>query len=108
MDLLIKLLKRDNMNSKPLFDRVVIQVDPVEEKTSAGFYIPASSTEKANTGTVVAVGPGRANKDGAIIPMIVQVNDRVMFPVSAGIKVKIDGEDLLVVKEDELIAILGE
>lgn len=96
------------MNSKPLFDRVVIQVDPSEEKTSAGFFIPASSTEKANTGTVVATGPGKPNKDGTIIPMTVQANDRVMFPVNAGIKVKIEGQELLVITEDEVIAILGD
>lgn len=96
------------MNSKPLFDRVVIQVDPVEEKTSAGFFIPAASTEKANTGTVVAVGPGKANKDGTVIPITVQVNDRVMFPVTGGIKVKIEGQELLVINESEIIAVLGD
>lgn len=96
------------MNSKPLFDRVVIQVDPSEEKTSAGFFIPASSTEKANTGTVVATGPGKITKDGTIIPMTVQTNDRVMFPVNAGIKVKIEGQELLVINETDIIAILGD
>ena len=96
------------MNSKPLFDRVVIQVDAAEEKTSAGFFIPAAATEKANTGLVVAVGPGRANKDGGIVPMTVQVNDRVMFPVNAGIKVKIEGQELLVINEPEIIAVMGE
>ena len=108
MDLLIKLLKRDNMNSKPLFDRVVIQVDPTEEKTSAGFFIPVGSAEKANTGLVVATGPGKLNKSGETIPMTVQVNDRVMFPVNAGIKVKIEGQELLVLTEDDIIATLGD
>ena len=89
-----------------MFDRVVILQDDPEEKTSSGFYIPTASTEQANTGRVLATGPGKVSKDGVLIPMTVKVDNKVMFPLGAGIKVKVDGQDLLVLKEEELIAIV--
>jgi chaperonin GroES len=107
MALQIKLFQREiNMDFKPMFDRVVIEQDDPEEKTSSGFFIPAASTEQANTGTVLAVGPGKVTKEGNTVGMTVQVKDRVMFPLGAGIKVKINGTDALVMKEDDLIAII--
>ena len=90
-----------------MFDRVVLEQDDPEEKTSSGFFIPAASTEQANTGTVLAVGPGKVSKDGNTVAMTVQVNDRVMFPLGAGIKVKINGREALVLREEDLIAVLG-
>lgn len=94
------------MNYKPMFDRVVILQDEAETVTSAGFIIPDSSAEKANTGRVLATGPGRVTKDGITIPMTVQVDSKVMFPVGAGIKVRVNGTEALVLKEDEIIAIV--
>lgn len=94
------------MNFKPMFDRVLVkQADP-ETKTASGFIIPDASVEKANTGTVLAVGPGKNTKDGVLIPVTVEVDNRVMFAPGAGIKVKVDGEDMLVLKEDDIIAVV--
>ena len=95
------------MNSKPLFDRVVIKRDSAESTTKSGFIIPTANAEPANTGQVVATGPGRVTKEGVTIPMTVKVDDKVMFPMQTGISVKVDGQDLLVLKEEEIIAILG-
>jgi chaperonin GroES len=90
----------------PMFDRVVLLQDDKEEKTSTGIFIPTASAEQANTGKVTATGPGKVSKEGVTIPMTVKVGDRVMFPLGAGLKVKVDGQDLLVLKEEELIAIV--
>ncbi len=90
----------------PMFDRVVVLQDDKEEKTSAGLFIPTASAEQANTGRVTATGPGKLSKQGVVIPMTVKVGDRVMFPAGAGLKVKIDSQDLLVFKEEELIAVV--
>jgi chaperonin GroES len=94
------------MNFKPMADRVLIRrLDP-ETKTASGIFIPDSSVEKANRGTVVAVGPGRNTKDGRVIPVAdVNVGDVIMFEGN-GINVKVDGEQLVVLKEEEIIAIV--
>jgi chaperonin GroES len=107
MALQIKLFQREiNMDFKPMFDRVVIEQDEPEEKTSSGFFIPAASTEQANTGKVLAVGSGKVTKEGNTVGMTVRVNDRVMFPLGAGIKVRVDGVEALVMREEDLIAII--
>jgi chaperonin GroES len=94
------------MDFKPMADRVLVQQDDTETKTASGFFIPDSSVEKANKGTVLAIGPGKTTKDGVVIPMPVEINDKVMFAPGAGIKVKVNGEEMLVLKEEELIAIV--
>jgi chaperonin GroES len=94
------------MNYIPMFDRVVIKRDAPEETTKSGFILASASTEQVNTGKIVAAGPGKVNKDGVTIPMTVKVDDKVMFPFGAGITVKVSGQELLVLKEEELIAIL--
>ena len=94
------------MNFKPMFDRVLIKEFDAETKTSSGFIIPDSSVEKANKGTVIAAGPGKLTKDGITVPMTINVGEIVMFMPGAGIKVKVDGEELLVFKEEDIIAIV--
>lgn len=94
------------MNFKPMFDRVLVKQDPSETTTSSGFIIPDSTAEKANTGTVLAVGPGKFTKNNTLLPMTVKVNDKIMFSPGSGIKVKVDGLDLLVLVEDEIIAVV--
>jgi chaperonin GroES len=91
---------------KPMADRVLIRrVDP-ETRTSAGFIIPDTSVVKANRGTVVAVGPGKLLKDGKVVPIAdVKVGDVIMFE-GIGINVKINGEQLVVLQEEEIIAIV--
>ena len=94
------------MNFKPMADRVLVQQSEAETKTASGFIIPDAVVEKANTGTVLAVGPGKTTKDGQVIAMPVEINNQVMFAPGAGIKVKVDGKEMLVLKEEELIAIV--
>ena len=94
------------MNFKPMGDRVLVEAAPVETKTKSGFFIPDTLAEKTNTGTVLAVGPGKTTKDGVVIPVSVNVDDRVMYIPGSGIPVKVDGENFLVLKEEELIAVV--
>ena len=94
------------MNFKPMSDRVLVKRADAENKTASGFIIPDASVEKANRGTVVAMGPGRSLKDGRVVPIAdVGIGDVVMFEGN-GISVKVDGEQLVVLKEEEIIAIV--
>lgn len=94
------------MNFKPMADRVLVRQSESETKTTSGFFIPDSSVEKANTGTILAVGPGKTTKDGVVVPIPVEVNNKVMFAPGAGIPVRVEGEDYIVLKEEELIAVV--
>ncbi len=90
-------------------DRVIVRPVEGEKKTASGFIIPDSSVEKPSQGDVIYTGPGRiASATGALIPMTVSVGDRVMFPAGVGTKVKVDGEELIVLVEDDVIAIVKE
>jgi chaperonin GroES len=94
------------MDFKPMFDRVLVKQSDAETVTASGFIIPDSLVEKANTGIVISVGPGKAVKDGSIVPLTVQANDKIMFMPGSAIKVKVDGSEMLVLKEDDIIAIV--
>ena len=96
------------MTFRPTADRVLIKRADLETKTSSGLFIPDLQGEKANQGTVVERGPGRTTKDGVIIPIAVDIGDLVMFSSGAGTPVKVEGHDYLVVKEDEIIAVVGK
>lgn len=93
------------MNIKPLGDRVVLKVVEVEEKTASGIYVPDTAKEKPQQGIVEAVGPGR-HEDGKLVPMTVKAGDRVLYSKYAGTEVKHNGEELLILKESDLLAIL--
>jgi chaperonin GroES len=94
------------MTFRPTQDRVLIRRAELETKTSSGLYIPDTQGEKANQGTVMAMGPGRTTKDGAIIPIALNIGDLVMFGGGAGTPVKVEGQDYLVIREDEIIAVV--
>ena len=99
------------MNLKPLSDRVVVRRVDSETVTKGGIFIPDAATEKADQGTVLAVGPGARNKvTGEINAIDVAVNDRVIFGKFAGQTVKVDGEEVLILKEEDILGIitLGE
>jgi chaperonin GroES len=96
------------MDYRPMHDRIVVRQDEAETRTSAGFIIPDAAAKQTNTGVIVACGPGRVNKDGVTIPMTVKAGDKIMFPLGTGIKVTVGGEALLVMKEEDLLAIVGE
>ena len=95
------------MNLKPLSDRVVVHRVDSESVTQGGIFIPDAAAEKADQGTVLAVGPGK-RVDGQVIAIDVQVEDRVLFSKFAGQTVKIDGEELLILKEEEIMAVINQ
>ena len=95
------------MNIKPLGDRVVLKVLEAEEKTASGIVLPDTAKEKPQQGKVLAVGPGRFGEDGKLMPMSVKDGDTVLFAKYAGTEVKYGGEELLILKESDLLAIVG-
>ena len=94
------------MNLRPLNDRVIVKRLENETKTASGIVIPDNAAEKPDQGEVLAVGPGTQDEDGDRIEMSVQVGDRVLFGKYSGQTVKVDGDELLVMKEDDLFAVI--
>jgi len=95
------------MSIKPLHDRVVVRRVAEEKVSAGGIVLPDSAKEKPAEGEVVAVGPGKASESGNVIAMTVKVGDKVLFGKYAGQEVKVNGEELLVMREDDIIAIRG-
>ena len=95
------------MNIKPLYDRVVIKRMEEEKISAGGIVIPDSATEKPIKGEVIAVGSGKALDNGSTRTLTVKVGDKVLFGKYAGTEIKVDGTEILVVKEDDILAILG-
>jgi len=94
------------MKFKPLHDRVVVRRLEGEEKTKGGIIIPDTAKEKPQEGEVVAVGPGGRDDAGKLIPIDLKAGDRVLFGKWSGTEVKIDGEDLLIMKESDVMGVL--
>jgi chaperonin GroES len=94
------------MKFKPLHDRVVIRRLEGEERTKAGIIIPDTAQEKPQEGEVVAVGPGARDEAGKLIPIDLKAGDRVLFGKWSGTEVKIDGEELLIMKESDVMGVL--
>ena len=94
------------MQIRPLNDRLIVKRLEEEEKTKGGIIIPDSAKEKPIEGKVIAVGEGKSNKNGKKIPLDVKKGDRVLFARYAGTEVKIDGEEHLMMREDEVLAII--
>jgi len=95
------------MKIRPLHDRVVIRRVEEETKTAGGILLPGSAAEKPSQGEVVAVGNGIIKDNGDVRPLDVKAGDRVLFGQYAGSTVKVDGEELLIMKESEIFAVLG-
>lgn len=96
------------MSLKPLLDRVVVRRVDSEAVTKGGIVIPDAAAEKADRGTVLAVGPGKRDKDGNNVPLDVAVDDQVLFGKHAGQTIKVNGEELLVLKEEEILAVINQ
>ena len=96
------------MRIRPLHDRVVVRRLDAETRTSSGIVIPDSAAEKPNRGEVLAVGSGALLANGQTRPLAVKVGDRVLFGQYSGSEVKLGGEELLVIKESEILAIVDE
>ena len=95
------------MAFRPLHDRVLIRRVESEEKTAGGIIIPDTAKEKPMEGEVVAAGPGARGDDGKIQPMDVRAGDRVLFGKWSGTEVKLDGEDLLIMKESDIMGVIA-
>ena len=96
------------MKLNPLHDRVVVRRIEADTQTSSGIIIPDNAAEKPDQGTVLAVGTGRRTEAGTIVPMSLNVNDTVLFGKYAGQTVKIQGEEVLILKEEEIYAIIEQ
>ncbi len=94
------------MKLKPLNDRVLVKRLEVEEKTAGGIYIPDSAKEKPMKGEVVGAGPGKLDEDGKRVKMTVKKGDTVLFAKYAGTEISIDGDEHLVMREDDILAIV--
>ena len=94
------------MNFRPLHDRVAVKRIEEEQKTKGGLIIPDTAKEKPMQGEVLAVGPGARDDKGDLVPMSVQVGDRVLFGKWSGTEVKIDDEEVLIMKESDLLGVL--
>jgi chaperonin GroES len=94
------------MKFRPLHDRVAVKRVEEEQRTKGGLIIPDTAKEKPMQGEVLAVGPGARDEDGDLVPMSVQVGDRVLFGKWSGTEVKIDDEEVLIMKESDLLGVL--
>ena len=95
------------MNIRPLYDRIVVKrLESQDEKTASGLIIPDTAKEKPQEGEVVAVGKGKRLEDGKVVSLDVQVGDRILFGKYSGSEVKLEGEELLIMREDEVLGIL--
>jgi len=93
------------MRIRPLHDRVIIKREVEETKSAGGILIPSAAAEKPATGTVVAFGLGKVLENGMVIPFDISIGDRVLFGKHSGTDVKIDGEDFLVMREEDIMAV---
>jgi chaperonin GroES len=98
--------ERKPMKFRPLHDRVVIRRIEGDEKTKGGIIIPDTAKEKPQEGEVIAVGPGARDESGKLVPLDVKAGDRVLFGKWSGTEVKIDGEDLLIMKESDVMGVI--
>lgn len=94
------------MKIRPLHDRILVKRLEEETKTSGGLFIPDSAKEKPIQAKVIAVGAGKRDKDGKIIPLDVKTGDKVLFSKYSGSEIKIDGDEHLILREDDLLAVL--
>jgi chaperonin GroES len=94
------------MAFRPLHDRVVVKRIEAEQKTAGGIIIPDTAKEKPQEGEVVAVGPGARDENGKLVPLDVKAGDRVLFGKWSGTEVKLDGQDLLIMKESDILGVI--
>ncbi len=94
------------MKIRPLQDRVIVKRIEEEEKTKGGIIIPDTAKEKPQEGKVVAVGKGKVNEDGKVVPLDVKVNDRILFGKYSGSEINIDGEEHLIMREEDILGVI--
>jgi chaperonin GroES len=91
---------------RPLQDRVIVKRIQEEDKTKGGIIIPDTAKEKPQEGKVVAVGKGKANEDGKVVPLDVKVNDRILFGKYSGSEINMDGEEHLIMREEDILGVI--
>jgi chaperonin GroES len=94
------------MGIQPLFDRIVVTRAEGEEKSAGGIFLPDAAQEKRQEGTVVSVGKGKLLEDGTVVPLELRGGEKILFGKYAGNEIKLDGHDYLVMREDEVLAVL--
>jgi len=94
------------MNLRPLQDRIIVKRMEEEQKTAGGLFIPETAKEKPQRGEIVAVGNGKKTEDGKVLPLDVKVGDKVLFGKYAGTEIKVDGDEYLMMREDDLLAVV--
>ncbi len=92
----------------PLHDRILVRRVEAEQKTASGLYIPDSAKEKPQEGEVISVGKGKSNDEGKVFPLDVKAGDRVLFGKYSGTEIKLDGEEFLIMREEEVLGILSK
>ena len=95
------------MNFRPLHDRVLVKRIEAEEKTKGGIIIPDTVKEKPQEGEVIAVGPGGRDESGKLTPIVIKVGDRILFGKWSGTEIKLDGKDLLIMKESDILGVIA-
>jgi chaperonin GroES len=95
------------MKIRPLHDRVIVKRLEAESKSAGGIVIPDTAGEKPDQGEVVAVGPGKKNEEGKVLPMDVKVGDRILFGKYSGTTVKVEGTELLVMREEDIMGVVA-
>lgn len=95
------------MSLRPLHDRVLVKPLESDTKTAGGIIIPDTAQEKPQEGKVIAVGPGRRGEDGSLTPMDVKKGDRVLYGKWSGTEIKVDGEDLMIMNESDIMGVVG-
>ncbi|HSD40553.1 MAG TPA: co-chaperone GroES [Burkholderiales bacterium] len=95
------------MKIRPLHDRVIVKRLEAESKTAGGIVIPDTAGEKPDQGEVVAVGPGKKTEEGKVLPMDVKVGDRILFGKYSGTTVKVEGTELLVMREEDIMGVIA-
>jgi chaperonin GroES len=101
-------LEIEAMNIRPLYDRVIVKRIEQQRQTASGIVIPDSATEKPEQGEILAAGHGRALPDGSVRPLAVKVGDKVLFGKYAGQTVKLNGEELLVMREEDILGVIEQ
>ena len=94
------------MNLRPLQDRIIVKRVDEETKTAGGLFIPETAKEKPQRGKIVAVGNGKKTEDGKVLPLDVKVGDIVLFGKYAGTEIKVDNDDFLMMREDDILAVV--
>jgi chaperonin GroES len=96
------------MKIRPLYDRIVVKRIEKSEELQGGLFIPDSAKEKPQEGEVVAVGQGRRLEDGKVVPLDVQAGDRILFGKYSGSEIKVDGEEFLIMREDDVLGVIED